>query len=196
MTEEQEYEVVHWDEMYQLCLDLADRIVASGRRFDIILGISRGGLVPARIMSDELDNQNVAVVKVEFYIDVGKTEAEPRVAQVPDLDLRDKDVLVVDDVADSGRSLERVSSLLKSRGVKSLAVATLFYKPWSVTIPDFFVKTTRKWIVFPHERREAILAIAKRMRSEGVENIRQKLIDKGFEPALVDRATRRAATPA
>jgi len=168
-----------------------DRVLTSGKKFDVIVGISRGGLVPARILSDELENPNVVIVRVEYYTDIYKVRPEPRVVQVPDLELAGKDVLLVDDVADSGRSLESVSKLLKHEGAKSLSIATVFYKPWSLVVPDFYVRTTDRWIVFPHEQREAILAISKKMGDATPDAVRQQLIDIGFEPSVIDRALRR-----
>jgi len=187
MLENQEYELVDWDELYDLCLELVDRILASGRKFHKIIGISRGGLVPARIISDELDNPDITILKVEYYTDIYKVKPEPKVEHLPDVNLNDLDLLIVDDVADSGRSLGCVSRLLKERGARSTSIATVFYKPWSSVVPDFFVRTTEKWVVFPHENREAMLAIAKRLGEGTPEAIRQRLIDIGFEPSLVDR---------
>jgi len=172
-------------------LELADRILASGKKFDAIVGVSRGGLVPARILSDELENPNIVIVKVEFYTDIYKVRPEPRVVQVPEMELAGKDVLLVDDVADSGRSLECVSKLLKDKSIKSMSIATVFYKPWSSVVPDFYVRTTDRWIVFPHEQREAILAISKKMGEATPEVVRQQLIDIGFEPSVVDRTMKR-----
>jgi len=191
MHRDQQYELVRWDELYGLCLELADRISASGLKFDAILGISRGGLVPSRVLSDELENPNIIVVRVEFYTDIYKVKAEPRVVHVPDLDLKGKDVLVVDDVADSGRSLECISRLLKEEDAKTIRIATVFYKPWSSVVPDFYVRTTDKWVVFPHENHEAILAIAKKMGAIPADEMKGRLTEIGFEPALVDRALRR-----
>jgi len=193
MRENQQYELIDWDGFYHLCLELVDRILASGRKFDKIIGISRGGLVPARVISDELDNPDMVIVKVEFYTDIYKVKPEPKVVHFPDTNLEGLDVLVVDDVADSGRSLECVSRLLREKGAKSVSIATVFYKPWSLVVPDFYVRTTEKWIVFPHEQREAMLAIAKRLGESSQDAVRQRLIDIGFEPSLVDRTLRRKA---
>jgi len=191
MLGNQEYELVDWDELYNLCLELVDRILASGRKFHKIIGISRGGLVPVRIISDELDNPDITIVKVEYYTDIYKMKPEPRVERFPDVDLNGLNLLIVDDVADSGRSLECVSRLLKEKGARTISIATVFYKPWSSVVPDFFVRATKKWVVFPHENREAMLAIAKRLGEGTPEVIRQRLIDIGFEPSLVDRTISR-----
>ena len=50
---------------------------------------------------------------------------------VKDLDesIRDKDVLVVEDIVDSGRTLSYLLEMLRSRGPKSLRLCTLLDKP-------------------------------------------------------------------
>ena len=60
-------------------------------------------------------------------------------------------VLVVDDVADTGTSLEFVVRRLKGKGAREIRTATIAYKPRSRVKPDYFVYETDKWVVFPWE---------------------------------------------
>ncbi|HID17592.1 TPA: phosphoribosyltransferase, partial [Candidatus Bathyarchaeota archaeon] len=107
-----------------MCIKLADKIKG---RFspDVIVGIARGGWIPARILSDLLENPNVASVRVEFYVDVGKTAETPRITQGVSVPLEGKKVLVVDDVADTGKSLRAVLRYLEELGAKEVKAATL-----------------------------------------------------------------------
>jgi hypoxanthine phosphoribosyltransferase len=77
--------------------------------------------------------------------------------------------VLVDDVFDSGRSLEAVIAELKRRCRRNLPerirIATVYYKPArnrSTLIPDYYVQTADRWLVFPHEiqglTRQEILA--------------------------------------
>ena len=79
------------------------------------------------------------------------------------------ELLIVDDVFDSGHSLEAVIEELSRRCRRNLPekirIATVYYKPErrrSALVPDFFVHETSQWLVFPHEiqglTREEILA--------------------------------------
>ena len=79
------------------------------------------------------------------------------------------ELLLVDDVWDSGRSLDAVLAELKRRCRRNLPgqirIATVYYKPArnrSLLKPDYFVEETDRWLVFPHEiqglTREEILA--------------------------------------
>ncbi|MBS7618965.1 phosphoribosyltransferase, partial [Candidatus Bathyarchaeota archaeon] len=99
------YEAPSWDEIYEMCLDLASMIKASGFKPDLIVGIARGGWIPARLLSDFLNNPNITSIKVEFYLDIGKTKDEPTITQDIQVPVNEKKVLLVDDVADTGKSL-------------------------------------------------------------------------------------------
>ncbi|MGC9013334.1 MAG: phosphoribosyltransferase [Thermoproteota archaeon] len=185
---ESEFEIIDWQTFYSLCLEAADMIRRSKKSYDAFVGISRGGLVPLRILSDELEQENLFVIRVVFYEDIKKTAAEPVIkddylkSNVSGLRL-----LVIDDVADSGKSLKKVLEYLKNAGAKEVDSLTIFYKPHSETTPTFYVRTTKKWIVFPHERRETILKLIEKEKDKPVEKIREDLINIGFEPYIVDR---------
>lgn len=61
----------------------------------------------------------------------GDTKSSGVIRIVKDLDesLKDKDVIVVEDIVDSGRTLRYLLELLRGRGPKSLALCTLLDKP-------------------------------------------------------------------
>lgn len=146
-----------WDEIYTQSILLAGKIKKNSKEDpDCLIGVSRGGLVLARIMSDLLDIQNVHIVKCEYYSDLGKTTRKPMITQGVPGDIRNKHVLIVDDVADTGESLIEIKRYLVSKKPKSMKVATLYIKPWSKVLPDFNVGRTNSWIVFPWELHETI----------------------------------------
>jgi hypothetical protein len=63
-------------------------------------------------------------------------------------------VLIVDDVADSGRSLTVAKEYILKQGAGEVKIATLHYKPVSMFKPDFFIGTTDAWIIYPWEVHE------------------------------------------
>jgi hypothetical protein len=140
-------------------------------------------------MSDLLENPAIANVKAEFYLDVAKTKGEPVITQPVSVSVRDKKVLLMDDVADTGKSLRLVKSHLKERGATDVRIATIYYKPWSVVIPDYYEKKTSLWIIFPWERKETVRNIVKRYQSEGksVKEAKKKLVSSGLDSELVER---------
>ncbi len=123
-------------------------------RPDMIVGLSRGGLVPARLISDILGVDEVGIVGMKFYKGMKRAAEFPLITQELTMDLSGKSVLLVDDVADTGRSLLVAKEYLRRKGATAVKVATLHYKPNSQFKPDFYVMTTSSWIGYPWERHE------------------------------------------
>jgi hypothetical protein len=192
MVKRLELVIPTWDEIYEFLLGLAERIRGDSFKPDVIVGVSRGGWPPARVMSDLLENPAIANVKAEFYLDVAKTKGEPVITQPVSASVRGKKVLLMDDVADTGKSLRLVKSHLKKSGATDVKVATIYYKPWSVVIPDYYEKKTCSWIIFPWERKETVRNIVKRYQSEGksVKEAKEKLVSSGLDSDLVERFVR------
>lgn len=191
MSEEITYEVPTWDELYKMTVELADRVKEDEFEPDIIVGVSRGGWPPARIMSDLMDNPNLANVKVEFYEDIYQTTEEPRITQSISVPVRGKNILIVDDIADTGKSLKLVREKLLEDEASEVRIATLYLKPWSITVPDFYVKTTNAWVCFPWELYESVKKIGGKLKTEGkqLSDIEEFLISIGLEPFIVRKFT-------
>jgi hypoxanthine phosphoribosyltransferase len=182
------YVAPSWDEIYDLMVSLGRKIKESKFKPDVIVGVSRGGWPPARIMSDLLNNPNLANMKVEFYKDIGVPSKSPRITQPVTSDVQNKKVLVVDDVADSGLSLRAVRNHLRWKGTEEIRVCTIYYKPHSIYIPDYFAKRTSSWIIFPWERVETIRLLSKKLeRNNGhlASQIVRELRGSGLSPKLV-----------
>jgi len=188
----EDFEIPTWDRIYEFLLNLANKIRKSGFKPDVIVGISRGGWPPARVMSDLLENPHIANVKAEFYLGVAKTKGEPTITQPVSASVRGKKVLVVDEVADTGKSLRLVRSHLNEEGATEVKIATIYYKPWSIVVPDYDERETSIWIVFPWERKETIRNVIKQYRSEGktVEEAKEKLVKAGLNAKLVEQFIR------
>ena len=189
MSSELEFEVPSWEQIYELLLNLANRIRKANFRPDVIVGISRGGWPPARIMSDLLENPELANVKAEFYLGVAETKGEPVITQPVSVSVMGKKVLVVDDVADTGKSLRLVRSHLREHGATEVKIATIYYKPWSILTPDWYEKETSSWVIFPWERKETVRNIVEKYKGQGksIEEAKEKLVRCGLDRKLVER---------
>jgi len=189
LSSELEFEVPSWEQIYELLLNLANRIRKANFRPDVIVGISRGGWPPARIMSDLLENPELANVKAEFYLGVAETKGEPVITQPVSVSVMGKKVLVVDDVADTGKSLRLVRSHLREHGATEVKIATIYYKPWSILTPDWYEKETSSWVIFPWERKETVRNIVENYKGQGksIEEAKEKLVRCGLDRKLVER---------
>lgn len=136
---------------------LVDRLVVQleGRSYDALLAITRGGMIPACLLSEKLNMRNILVASVMFYTGVEKTLDRPVFLQFPqDPFLKDKRILVVDDIWDSGKTVMAVKGRIQAVDGKP-EVAVLHFKPAQSRFPgerpDFLGCETDEWIVYPWE---------------------------------------------
>lgn len=192
MSSKLEFEIPSWEQIYESLLNLANRIRENDFKADVIVGVSRGGWPPARIMSDLLENPELANVRAEFYLGVAKTKGDPVITQPVSTSVTDKKVLIVDEVADTGKSLRLVKLHLEEQGATEVKIMTIYYKPWSIVVPDWYAKETSRWIVFPWERKETVRQVLEEYRDQGksVDEAVEKLVRSGLSRKLVDRFIR------
>ncbi len=145
-----------WSEIEEATLGLAEKIASSGEFYHAVIGILRGGWVPARMLADLLDIKEVGGLEIKFYRGIEERGERPVVTQPPVIELKDKNVLVVDDVADTGKSLQTAVNTINLFGAKLVRTAVLYVKPWCMSEPDYYYGKTDRWIVFPWEYREVI----------------------------------------
>jgi hypothetical protein len=183
---EAEFEVPTWKRIYAMLLSQAEKIFQSGFKPDIVVGITKGGWVPARVLSDLLEIHELATVRVEFYLGVAETRNEPVLTQRVSAAVEGKKALLVDDVADTGKSLQLAKAHIQREGAAEVRIATLYYKPLSVTKPDFYEKETRRWVVFPWETKETIRKIVEKYRDKSAVSLEvAKLVKAGLPKQLV-----------
>ena len=188
MVSELKFEVPSWNQIYDMLVELSQKIRSCGFKPEIIVGISRGGWLPSRVLSDLLENPCITSVTAQFYVGVNETNCEPRLTQPIPISVFDKKVLLVDDVADSGRSAVLIRDYLCREGVKELKILTLYCKPWSKLVPDFYSKETTSWIVFPWEIKETLRGLIKKCNetNEPLENAVSKLVAAGVNKELIE----------
>jgi hypoxanthine phosphoribosyltransferase len=185
---EAEFEVPTWNQIYEMLLSQAEKIRKSGFKPNIAIAISRGGWLPARVLSDLLET-SLANISVEFYLGVAETRNEPVLTQGVSAVVTDKKVLIADDVADTGKSLKLVKEHILQQGAKEARIATIYHKPWSVVKPDYYERETRLWIVFPLEMKETIRKIVEKRRDKDapIEKETAKLVKAGLPKQLAER---------
>jgi hypoxanthine phosphoribosyltransferase len=188
MSETRVYVAPSWDRVYEMLMDLALRIQKSGFNPEIIVGVSRGGWAPGRILSDLLENTHTVNLKIEFYVGIGKTARRPIVTQPIGDDLSGKRVLVVDDVSDTGESLKVALEHMLEKGASGVKTVTIYFKPHSTFKPDFFAESTSEWIIFPWERLEATKLLIQEAKGEGrgLQSVRRILDRCGFDDKTIE----------
>jgi len=188
MSDSRRYVAPSWDRIYDMIVDLALRIRRSGFKPDLIVGVSRGGWAPGRIFSDLLENTHTVNIKIEFYVGIGKTSRKPIVTQPLSDDIAGKQVLVVDDVSDTGESLKVALNHMLEKGASGVRTVTVYYKPHSTYKPDFYADSTPDWIIFPWERLEAAKLLIEEARSAGrdLDSVREILRGCGIAENTIE----------
>ena len=143
-------EVLQYEAFGLAVRELAEAIVASEFEPDWIVCIARGGLPIGGALGYALPLKNIATINVEFYTDIDERREVP-VVLPPVLDLielANTKVLVADDVADTGETLQMVLDLL-APNVDEVRSVVLYEKSRSIVKPDYVWKRTDEWINFP-----------------------------------------------
>jgi hypoxanthine phosphoribosyltransferase len=147
---EREKEILSWSAFGGACRALARTVAATGFQPEIILGIARGGLLPAAAMAYALDVKNVFMISVEFYTGIDERLDFP--VMLPPLlnavDIKGARVLIVDDVADTGGTLKLTKDFCAEH-VAEVRCAVLYEKPRSIVKCEFVWRRTELWIDFP-----------------------------------------------
>ncbi|MDR1825782.1 MAG: phosphoribosyltransferase [Bifidobacteriaceae bacterium] len=146
----EEREVLTWEGFGAAVRQLGQAVVDSGYRPDLIMGIARGGLFTAGALGYALGIKNIHTMNVEFYTDIDRRLPIPiMLPPVPqEVDLKEKSVLVADDVADTGGTLKLVRDFCAPH-VRELRLAVLYQKPRSIVQCDYTWRQTELWISFP-----------------------------------------------
>ncbi len=188
MAANTQYEVPTWNQIYDMLLDLANKIQGDGYKPDVIIGIARGGLVPARILSDFLETPELAIIQIEYYVSIAQTRQEPILKRSLHTQITDKKALLVDDVSDTGKSLQLAKNHLQQQGAKEIKTATLYAKPETITKPDYCEKQTSHWIVFPWDAKETVRKIIQKQEGKRATSKEiAKLVKAGLPKQLAEK---------
>jgi hypoxanthine phosphoribosyltransferase len=154
-------------ELLEDSVQLGIKIMESGFKPDFIVGIWRGGTPVGIAVQELLDYFGVKTdhiaIRTSYYTGINRRGEEIRVhglGYIVDRANHEDTLLIVDDVYDSGLSVQAVLANLKERARKNtphdIRIATVYYKPFNnktkpKRVPDYHLYETDKWLVFPHE---------------------------------------------
>ena len=156
---------------------MAKKVKSSAWRVDKIVAISRGGLVVARIFSDLL-NLPISHLTIESYQDL-KQKKQTRITEIPKKSFVDQQLLLVDEVSDTGKTFKRALSYFKRFPNCKLMTLCLYIKPITKPLPDFWQERFDGWIIYPYEIKETYEALVKMYKSS--QKAKEKMLEVGFE---------------
>jgi hypothetical protein len=181
------YIVPSWSELADIVFSIAQQIQSEKMEFKRIVSLAKGGWPTARMLADFLHIRDGSSIGAKLYTGIDSRVEEPEVYQ--DLDsVEGEDLLLFDDVSDTGQTLKFVYDHLIKRGAASVTTATVYYKPHSVFKPHFFGQTTESWIVFPYEIVEMIRLLDGKWSKAGIpdQEINQRMEQLGFKTSWVE----------
>ena len=162
LTEDGKHLYVSYDEYHNLCEKLAIKVHQSGWAFDTILCLARGGMRPGDILSRIFDKPLAIMSTSSYRAEAGTVQGHLDIAHyitTPRGEIAGR-VLLVDDLADSGLTLQKVIEMLrgKYKTVTELRTAVLWTKGLSKFTPDYSVEflPTNPWIHQPFEAYDAM----------------------------------------
>lgn len=130
-----------------------------GYRFDWYVAIARGGLIPATLLAEITGQRNIDVFCIKRY---GEDKKEIAISNIADKNLshlKYKDILVIDDILDHGKTMDFVLRYIDIYKPKSVKTACLYWKERSIVKPDFYLAScdNESWIEFPWEVSQAFV---------------------------------------
>ena len=138
---------INWEDCEGLCKKLHEKI---DFKFDHILCISRGGLILGRLLS-EYSEKPLSIISVKSYN--GEKKEDLKIGTISFIEELCGNILIVDDVVDSGETFTKVLEYLKNNfQFDNVKTASIYFKNNENFKPDFFVEETDKWIIFPYEK--------------------------------------------
>jgi len=144
--------VTDWDYIYSLCRTVSDQVKAAEFEPDVVVALARGGWFAGRCLCDFLGLDDLTSLKMEHYVGTGEKADEPQVRYpMPEGSVEGKDVLIIDDIADTGGSIERAHDYVTDRNPGEVRTATLQLLQTSEFEPEFVGERLEEWawIVYP-----------------------------------------------
>lgn len=172
-------ELVPLDEVYELSFQLAQQVRAAGFAPDCVVAVARGGFAPARFLCDFLRLRELTSLGVRHYAAGARREAEARMSEPLRAEVEGRRVLLVDDVNDSGETIEVARAHLSEVRAAQVCVAVLHEKRRSRARADFraVVIPDARWLVYQWAVVEDAIGFLEQMepRPESPEAARTRL---------------------
>ncbi len=150
MSDPFECELLDWELFDRLAKTLANSIINDGYKPDFMVGLARGGWVLSRVLCDYLGIKDLVSLKVEHWGVTATPDGKAQIKYPFDIDLTGRDVLVVDDITDTGESMVIAVKYVQSKNPDQIKTAALRHIKGSKFTPDYYGDVIDwRWVVFP-----------------------------------------------
>ncbi len=184
MMKKSDFYFLNFNDFFQQILKVSQQIKQSNyQKFDYVIAINRGGAVLGRFLSDLLAVP-MGAFAMASYVGVNLSK-ELKITQELNLDLKNKQILLVDEICDTGNTFVKAIKYLAKFEPSKVVTASLVVKSHSVYQPDFWVEQIDKWVVFPYEIRETIMAV-KNQPADVVNAVNNFFINLGVNKTMIE----------
>ena len=163
--------IVSWSEIEEWTNEVSSKMKGEGFAPEVVIGLTRGGWIPARLLCDIMNIKDLYAVKTEHWGVTATRDGNAKLAQKLSADVRGKRVLIMDDITDTGKSLSLAVEHVRSLKPKSLRTGTLLHITHSLIEPNYYsVEIPAEnwtWFIFPWNFNEDIRTLVKNAMEHG-----------------------------
>ncbi len=159
-----------WHDADRWADSLADRIRASGHNPETLVALTRGGWVPARLLADRLKLKRLVSLRAQHWGVTATPSGAAEITEGLSGPVRGQDVLIVDDITDTGESLSLALEHVQNAGARRVETATCLHITHSKFLPTYVAEEIDRddwvWVVFPWNYWEDLATLGRRAFDE------------------------------
>lgn len=143
-------EIMSWELFNGLAKKVAQKMKEDSYQPDFMVGLARGGWVLSRVLCDYLGVRDLVSLKVEHWGVTATPDGTAKIKYPFDIDLTGRDVVIVDDITDTGESMKVAVDYIKTLNPRNIRSATLRHISGGKFTPDYYGdEIAWRWVVFP-----------------------------------------------
>ncbi len=156
-----------WEELHEDIKEIVKKIKIDNYQPDIVIALSRGGFVPARVICDLMIIKDLVSVKVDHWGITAAKDGKAHLRYPISADLSGKKALIVDDITDTGESMKISKEFVKTLNPKEIRTAAIYHIKTSKFVPDYYSKQIDWiWVVWPWNYFEDMVNIVPKVLDE------------------------------
>ena len=172
-----------WDELHDHIRNIVKKIKKDKYHPDIVIALSRGGFVPARVICDLLIIKDLISIKVDHWGVTAAKDGKAHLRYPIKTDLTGKKVLIVDDITDTGESMIIAKDFVKKLNPKEIKTAAIFHIKHSKFVPAYYSEEINWiWVMWPWNYIEDMCNIVPKVLDEksghSIKDIRKRLKER------------------
>jgi hypoxanthine phosphoribosyltransferase len=138
--------VITWERFAELSRTLVEKLAPLN--IEAVVGTARAGLFPATAVCLMLRRELYPARVSRRVNDEVKFQHPQWIVDVT-TDAKDKVIAVVDEMADTGETLNLVADRVRERGARQVITATLVAHSWADPMPDVVALISDAFVMFP-----------------------------------------------